>query len=51
MLLLQYLGQWVGFADGKIIVCGKSPVAVFHAAEATDEVRLTLVSGTRTSPF
>ncbi len=34
-LLPQYQGQWVGFADGAVIASGTSPVAVFHAAEAT----------------
>lgn len=34
-LLPQYQGQWIGFADGKVIASGSSPVAVFHAAEAT----------------
>jgi Family of unknown function (DUF5678) len=34
-LLSQYQGQWIGFADGKVIASGTSPVAVFHAAEAT----------------
>lgn len=34
-LLRQYQGQWVGFADGKVVASGTSPVAVFHAAEAT----------------
>jgi len=34
-LLDQYRGQWIGFADGKVIASGSSPVAVFHAAEAT----------------
>ncbi len=29
----QYEGQWIGFADGKIVASGTSPVAVFHAAE------------------
>ena len=33
-LLSQYQGQWIGFADGAVIACGTSPVAVFHAAEA-----------------
>lgn len=32
-LLEQYAGQWIGFADGKVIAAGKSPVAVLHAAE------------------
>ena len=34
-LLGQYQGQWIGFADGAVIASGTSPVAVFHAAEAT----------------
>ncbi len=34
-LLPQYQGQWIGFADGKVISSGTSPVTVFHAAEAT----------------
>jgi hypothetical protein len=34
-LLAQYQDQWVGFADGRVIASGSSPVAVFHAAEAT----------------
>jgi hypothetical protein len=34
-LLSQYKGRWIGFADGAVIASGTSPVAVFHAAEAT----------------
>src|SRR6266699_2063668 len=34
-LLDQYRGQWIGFADGRVVASGISPVAVFHAAEAT----------------
>jgi hypothetical protein len=34
-LLNQYQGRWIGFADGQVIASGTSPVAVFHAAEAT----------------
>src|SRR5437879_213529 len=34
-LLSQYQGQWIGSADGAVIASGTSPVAVFHAAEAT----------------
>jgi hypothetical protein len=36
-LLQQYQGQWIGFADGAVIASGTSPVAVFHAAEATGQ--------------
>jgi hypothetical protein len=34
-LLEQYRGQWIGFADGRVIASGKSPVTVFQTAEAT----------------
>jgi hypothetical protein len=34
-LLGQYHGQWIGFADGRVVASGTSPVTVFHAAEAT----------------
>jgi hypothetical protein len=34
-LLPKYRGQWIGFADGQVIASGSSPVAVFHAAEAS----------------
>jgi len=34
-LLEQYRDQWIGFADGKVVASGTSPVTVFHAAEAT----------------
>jgi hypothetical protein len=34
-LLSQYQGQWIGFADDTVIASGTSPVAVFHAAEAS----------------
>jgi hypothetical protein len=34
-LLAMYEGQWVGYADGKVIASGNSPVAVFHTAEST----------------
>ena len=34
-LVGQDQGQWIGFADGAVVASGTSPVAVFHAAEAT----------------
>jgi hypothetical protein len=34
-LLEQYRGQWIGFADGRAIALGTSPVSVFHTAEAS----------------
>jgi len=32
-LLGQYANQWIGFADGRVIACGRSPVEVLHAAK------------------
>jgi hypothetical protein len=34
-LLQVHTNQWIGFADGKVIVSGTSPVEVFHAAQAS----------------
>ena len=34
-LLGQYTDQWIGFAEGRVIVSGTSPVEVFHAAQAS----------------
>lgn len=36
-LLAQYRGQWIGFADGKVLVAGASPVEVLHAAQASGQ--------------
>ena len=32
-LLVQYRDQWIGFANGRVIVSGASPVEVFHTAQ------------------
>jgi hypothetical protein len=34
-LLAQYGGKWIGFAAGRVIAFGTSPVEVLHAAEAS----------------
>jgi len=34
-LLAQYRHQWIGFAEGRVVASGTSPVTVLHAAEAT----------------
>ena len=34
-LLANYRDQWIGFADGKVLVSGKSPVEVLHSAQAS----------------
>lgn len=36
-LLTQYRGQWIGFARGRVIVAGTSPVEVFHKAHESGE--------------
>lgn len=36
-LLSQYGDQWIGFANGRVIVSGTSPVEVFHAAQASGQ--------------
>ena len=43
-LLEQYQGQWIGFADGKVIASGARPVLVLHAAvEAAEHPFVTCV--------
>ena len=34
-LLAHYRGQWIGFADGRVVASGASPVDVFHESEST----------------
>ena len=36
-LLAQYRDQWIGFANGRVIVAGTSPVEVFHKAQESGE--------------
>ena len=36
-LLTSYRDQWIGFAHGRVIVVGTSPVEVFHKAQETGE--------------
>ena len=35
-LLPQYHAQWIGFANGQVIVSGRSPVEVFHTAQESE---------------
>src|SRR5262249_25790090 len=34
-LLGQFRDEWIGFADGSVIISGASPVEVLHQAQAT----------------
>jgi hypothetical protein len=36
-LLSQYRNQWIGFANGQVIVSGTSPVEVFHTAQTSGQ--------------
>jgi len=46
----QYRGQWIGFADGKVIASVRSPVAGFHAVEATGQHPLFICVGRQEEP-
>jgi hypothetical protein len=49
-LLSQFQGQWIGFADGAVIASGSIPVAVFHAAEATEQSPFITCVGRENEP-
>jgi len=49
-LLTLYQAQWIGFADGAVIASGTSPVAVFHAAEATGRNPFVICVGREDEP-
>ena len=49
-LLTQYAHKWIGFADGKIIASGTSPVEVFHTALASGKHPFVTCVGHETEP-
>lgn len=49
-LFAQYRNQWVGFADGKVIASGRSPVEVFHAAHQSAEHPFFICVGREDEP-
>jgi hypothetical protein len=49
-LLEEYRGQWIGFAEGKVIASGSSPVTVFHAAEASGQHPFLICVGKEDQP-
>ncbi len=49
-LLEQYEGQWIGFADDKVIASGNSPVKVFHEAEASGKHPFFICVGREEEP-
>lgn len=49
-LLPQYRNQWVGFADGRVLVAGRSPVQVFHTAQDTGRHPFVICVGQEEEP-
>jgi len=49
-LLDQYRGQWIGFAEGRVVASGASPVTMFHTAEATGLHPFFICVGTEEEP-
>jgi hypothetical protein len=49
-LIERYQGQWIGYADGKVIASGASPVSVLEAAEATGLHPFFICVGKETEP-
>jgi len=50
-LLGQYRGQWIGFADGRVIASGTRPVAVFHAAHQAAAHPYIICVGREDEPY
>jgi hypothetical protein len=49
-LLGQYQGQWIGFANGKVIASGSSPVTVLHTAESSGQHPFVICVGKEDMP-
>ncbi len=50
-LLAQYAGQWIGFADGKVVASGTRPVAVLHAARQAAPHPYMICVGREDEPY
>jgi hypothetical protein len=50
-LLPQYQGQWIGFADGRVVACGARPVVVFHAAHQAAQHPFMVCVGREHEPY
>jgi hypothetical protein len=50
-LLGQYQGQWVGFADGRVVASGTRPVVVFHAAHRAAAHPYVICVGREDEPY
>lgn len=49
-LLGQYQNQWIGFADGAVLVAGASPVDVLHAAQQSGRHPFVICVGRESEP-
>jgi len=49
-LLVQYRDQWIGYANGRVIVIGTSPVEVFHKAQESGEYPFVTCVGRENEP-
>ncbi len=50
-LLGQYLGQWIGFAEGAVVASGTRPVIVFHAAHQVAQHPYVICVGREEEPY
>src|SRR5712692_7998420 len=50
-LLPLYQGQWIGFADGKVIASGTRPVVVFHTAQQAARHPFIICVGREQEPY
>jgi len=49
-LLPKYRDQWIGFANGRVIAAGSSPVEVFHKAQESGEHPFVTCVGHEAAP-
>lgn len=50
-LVSQYQGQWIGFADDRVVASGTRPVVVFHAAHQAAEHPYLICVGREKEPY
>src|SRR5258708_6875603 len=50
-LVSQYQDQWIGFADGAVIVSGSRPVQVYHAAQESGRHPFVTCVGHESEPI
>jgi hypothetical protein len=49
-LLEEYHGQWIGFADGRVVAAGQRPVTVAHAARRAADHPFCVCVGRENQP-